>query len=819
MRTWIFLDRLKLDVVYALRGMRRNPGFTSAAVISLALGIGANTAIFTLLNAVMLRSLPVPDPQNLVQVQMIGLHPEPSEWFSYPLVGALAEQRDLFSHLSGFSNTSFVVGRGDSLETLRGAWVSGEFYETLEVRPEAGRLLGPSDDRLGAAPVAVITDALWQRKFARSPQAIGQTLRIEGKPVTIIGVTPAGFTGASIGQDAEITMPVGAFPQLLPYQDYTLDAGSWWLEVLARPKPGISRAQMKARLDVIWKPLSHSVIPAGMTGSRRIVDKTTLDTVPGAAGISDLRRRYREPLLVLLAVTSLLLLIACVNVANLQLARAAARRREIGVRMAIGAGRPRVIRQLLTESLVLSISGAVLGVGLAWLGSRILVSLLQGNAEAIALNVAPDPRVLGFTAAVALLTGVLFGIAPAFQGTAAGPGVALREKLTASRSRLGSIFVAAQLSLTLVLLISAALFVSTLRNLQRVDPGFRTEGVLLVTINGARSGYTGPRGIRLYEESLQKAEGLAGVESASYAMKTPLAGGGTNLPVSVNGRPIGGENPYLNLISRRYFETIGTPVLLGREFTARDGAGASPVAIVNAVFAQRFLPAGRPLGQRVTVGRDKQQFEVIGVVKSSVYETLWKPAPPTIFVPLAQRIRDDLPITLAVRGRGSLAQIASSLRATLQPLAPDSPLKVRSFTEQVESSMLREHVMSTLAATFGVLGLMLAVVGLYGLLAYMVTRRTNEIGVRMALGATQDGMMWMVIRSALKLLGAGIAIGLPAALAASHTISSMLYGLTATDPWVIGVATSILALAGIVAGVPSAWRASRVDPMTALRYE
>jgi putative ABC transport system permease protein len=823
---WVFLDRLKQDMTYALRGMRRSPGFTATAVLSLALGIGANTAIFSLINAVLLRWLPVHDPQELVQLTMRGSGAEPVQNFAYPVVRALADHREIFSNLCGFSGARFGVGRGDSLESTSGAWVTGAYYATLGLQPVAGRLLTEADDRPGAVPTGVITDSYWQRKLGRNPLAIGRQILVDGKPVTIVGVSPGGFTGANVGETADITLPLGVLPQLQTDREFQLDAGSWWLRVLARPQPGISRAQVKARLAVIWRPMGESAIPASMPASRRRVQQSTLDVTSGGTGYSDLRRQFRQPLLVLMAVVGLLLMIACANVANLLLARAAARQKEIAVRLAIGASRARIVRQLLTESLLLSLLSAALGVLLAWAGSRMLVDLLSsGRLRAIVLDVAPDWRVLGFTAAAASATGILFGLAPAFRGTAISPVGALREKISISRSRLAPLLVTTQVSLTLLLLIGAGLFVSTLRNLHRVDAGFQRNGVLLVNADGWRASYRGARAAAFYEILLQQIEQLPGVRSASYSLITPLGGGSISQQIAVNGQP-GGQEILFNSVSRRYFETMATAVVLGREFTRRDDAGAPPVAIVNEAFARRYLsrrylPKEDPLGQHLTVGSlRKQEFDIVGVVRDSIYESLREAAPPTVYVPLIQRVGiGGFGVVFEVHASGSLAQVAAALRSTLQPALPGVPVEVRTLTGQVDRALVQERLMATLAASFGILGLVLAVVGLYGLLAYTVARRTNEIGIRLALGAMRQEVLWMVIRHALGLLGIGVAIGIPAAWAASRFVSSMLFGLTATDPLTIGAAAAVLIAAGLLAGFLPAWRASQVDPMVALRYE
>jgi predicted permease len=820
---WIFLDRLKQDLTYAVRRIRQSPGFAATAILSLALGIGANTAIFSLIDAVLLRWLPVRDPQGLSQVIIQRPGAEPLESFSYPLIRALADHHEIFSTLCGFSGTHLAVRWGDSVESTTGAWVTGAYYTTLGLQPAAGRLLGESDDRPGAVPAAIITDGYWQRKFGRSPEAIGRQIIVEGRPVAIVGVNPAGFSGTNVGETADITLALGVLPQIRPDLEHFPDSASRWLRVLARPQPGISRDQAKAGLAVIWPTLHDLIISSGMPPSvRRRMERSVLDVIPGATGYTDLRREFRRPLMVLMAVVGLLLLIACANVANLLLARAAARQREIAVRLAIGASRARLIRQLLTEGLLLSLIGAATGVVLAWGGSRALLNLLSiGQIGSIVLDVTPDWLVLVFTAATACTTAVLFGLAPAFRGTG-GPAGALREKIATARSRLAPLLVA-QVALALLLLIGAGLFVQTLRNLHQVTAGFRSDGVLLIDADGAREGYQSERAAAFYEGLLEQVERLPGVQSASYARTTPLAGGGISQYIAVNRRRVSQEQIHYNAVSRRYFETLGTPVLIGREFMARDATSAPRVAIVNQAFARLYLPAGNPLGQRLTVDTTRPlDFEVVGVVGDSVYETLRAEAPPTVYCPVVQHYAmfpRGFGVVFEVHAAGSLAQVAGSLRRTFQPKLSGSAAEVRALTQQVERALVRERLMATLAAAFGVLGLLLAAVGLYGLLTYTVIRRTNEIGIRLALGAMRDEVLWMVIRHALVLLGGGVVIGIPLAWAASRWVSSMLFGVKGSDLLTIGAATVVLAATGLVASFLPAWRASRVDPMVALRYE
>ena len=824
---WMFLDRLNQDLVYALRGMRRSPGFTVTAILSLALGIGANTAIFSLIDALLLRWLPVRDPQGLMQVIIRRPGAEPLESFSYPLILALADHHEIFSGLCGFSSSRRLAVRwGDSVESTSAVFVSGGYYSTLGLQPASGRLLTESDDRPGAVPVAVITDAYWQRKFGRSPDSIGRQILVEGRPVTIAGVSPAGFSGANVGEIADVTLPLSTMPQIRPDWAYNLDYSSWWLRVLARPLPGIPRDAAKARLNVVWSQAVESLIatmPAD-SRSRSRIEGSTPEVMPGGTGWTDLRRRFRRPLLVLMAVAGLLLLIACANLANLLLARAAARQREIAVRLAIGASRARLVRQLLTEALLLSALGAAAGIGLAWQGSRVLVNLLSsGQAHGIFVDVRPDWLVLAFAAAMALITGVLFGLAPAFRGTTVGPAGALRESAALASSRLAPLLVTAQVSLALLLLIGAGLFIETLRNLDRVDPGFRGNGVLLAGADAAREGYHGAGAALFYEALLHQIERLPGVKSASYSIITPLAGGGVSQDVSIRGRPVSREQIYFNAVSAGYFETLGTPVVLGREFNARDTAAAEPVALVNQAFARLYLPAGSPLGQHLAVGSFmRQEFSVVGVVKDAVYETLWASPPPTVYVPVVQRnypATAGFGVTFEAHVVGPLGPAAKALRATLQSKLPGSAVEVHALTGQVERSLVRERLMATLAAGFGILGLVLASVGLYGLMTYSVARRTNEIGIRLTLGATRPAVLWMIIRRVLALLSLGMLIGIPVALAAARFVSSMLYGMQATDLWTIAAATATLATTGLLAGFLPAFRASRVDPMVALRYE
>jgi putative ABC transport system permease protein len=821
----VWIDQLLQDARYALRTLRRSPGFSTVVVLTLALGIGLNTGIFGLIDALLLRSLPVRHPQQLIALMRIQ-GGQSGESFSYPQVRFLAEQNEIFLSLCGFSVDTFNVGPPEALEPTGGAWVSANYYQTLGLVPIVGRLLAPDDDRPGASLAAVITDNYWARKFGRDPSAIGRPLLVEGVPVTIVGVSPPGFSGAIVGNAADITVALNVLPQLKPERKSMLGVGGRWLKVLARPREGLSRDQLKARLAIVWAQyLSGTVTPQMSPAARARALSPTLDLRAGATGSSPLRGQFRQPLLVLMGVVGLVLIIACVNVANLLLARAAARQREVALRLALGASRGRVVRQLLTESGLLAILGGGLGIAFASFGGGVLVNLISSGSgpdasEAIALDLGTSWRVLAFTTLVTVTTTLLFGLAPACRATVAEPNLTMNaspNRVTGSRGRLASALVAAQVSISLLLLIGAGLFVQTLQNLRTLDRGFRHEGVLLVNVDATRAGYDGTRLRAFYQQVLANAERLPGVTSASLSSITPLMGGGISLPIAVNGQPIASGELHGNLVAPRYFETLSTPIVLGRDFTLRDDATAPGVAIVNEAFVRHHMPNGSPLEQRVSVVGSPRELQVVGVVKDAVYEGLRQTPPPTVYGAYFQS--GGGAVTLEIYGGGSLAQAASAIRAEVQPKLAGKLVRIQTLTSQLESSLVQERLMATLASAFGGLALMLAAVGLYGVLAYTVVRRTSEIGIRVALGAQRSQVLGLVMRDVTRMLALGTAFGLPAAWAASRLVSSMLFGLAANDPVTIVLAVALLVMTGLLAGYLPARRATKVDPLVALRCE
>jgi predicted permease len=812
-------DEMIGDVRYALRTFRRNKGFAAAAIVTLALGIGANTAIFSLMDGLMLRRLPVHRPQDLWLLTL----DEPAskgplnQTFSYPLIGVLDAQKAVFAGIAGFSSDGrFTVGTGTSMSRVSRVLVTGGFYDTLGLTPALGRLLTRDDDAPGAPVVAVLSDGYWERAFARDPGVVGRTIVLDGVAADIVGVSPRGFTGANVGASADVTIAVAALAAIAPQEAGLLGRGNFWLRALARLRPGVSRDEAAARLSAEWPAIAQPGInPEWPESRQKEIRDARVGFTPGATGWTYLRDMYARPLQVLMGIVALVLFIACANVASLMLARGTARRREIAVRLAIGAGRGRIVRQLFVESATLSLAGAACGVFLASLAGGVIVNVMSTARGALVLDLSPNWNILAFTTAVAIGTAMLFGIAPALQSTAAEPGSVLKEdrRTGTMRSRLLPSLVTAQMALSLILLIGSGLFIRTLSNLHRIDPGFRTEGVWIAGLE-QRPG-------SVPASALDRVRALPGVVSASLSTHTPLSGWTWSEPAVPAGQPLPERDTAVFVgASPGFFATLQIPLVAGRAFTDADTRQSTPVAIVNEDYVRKFLANRTPIGQRLTavVRREKRELEIVGVARSTAHFSLRSAPPATVYVPYDQ-LTGDVPTNVEVRAIGSSGALTVAIQQALQPLLPTAPVEVQPLSSQVDATLVQERMMATLGTGFGALALALAAVGIYGLLGYGVARRTREIGIRMALGAKPAGVVALVLRGARAPLVAGIALGLPAAWALSRLFASMLFGLTPADPIAIGGATVLLVLVAHAAAYLPARRAARVDPLIALRSE
>ena len=814
-----FLEDFIQDVRYGARVLRRSPGFVFVAVLSLALGIGANTAIFSLLSQASLEPLPVANPSELVQIILVS--PSGARFSNLtPEFRSLLENRQSFSAALTYAKQPMNLQFGDQSERVPALLVSGSFYSTLGVNAFLGRIIGEADDQPSVPPVAVLSYAFWKRRFAQDPSMLGKTLFLDGRAFTIVGVTPPEFFGVDRLSAPDVTVPLAVFPP--PYYAYCL----------GRLKPGVSLEQGRAELAVSLRQVletAQDTIKDWSPRDRQEWLGLKADLNRAAAGTWDLQVTLSERVPVLMLSVGVLLLIACLNVANLLLSRIAARTREISVRLALGAGRGRLCRQLLTESVLLSLAGGLLGLLFAFWGHDLLVSFLPIDPSA-AVRFHLDVRILAFTAAVAILTGILFGTLPALRATRLDPYPALKGEapraVGAGRLRLRPTrtLLVVQLAASLVLLVGAMLFVRTLHNLQTLDSGFDTEHILLLTIDPTQSRFRGERVTALYDELTNRVRAIPGVRSAALAEGKLFGSGSWQKTLWVEGyRYALDENQYaaFNVVSPGFFSTAGIPLLAGRDFGPQDRAGAPLVAIVNQAFVQKYFQGQNPIGRRfgdegpASAGK----YEIIGVVKDSKYWSLRERPRPSVFHSMAQ-VPESGALVLHVRTAGAPAAMASLIRQEIQALDKNLVVyNVRTMTEQVDATLRDERMFATLSTFFGALALLLACVGLYGVAAYSLTHRTNEIGIRMALGAHPGDVLWLVLKENLLLVAIGAVIGTPVALACARVVSSLLFGLTPADP--ASVITGILVLAGValVACLLPAWRASRVNPLVALRYE
>jgi predicted permease len=830
------------DIRYSLRMLAKSPGFTAIAILSLALGVGANTAIFTLINDLMIKQLPVGQPDQLVSLGedsgccILGtVSMGTAGLFSYDFYRQIEKQHRFFQDISasaGFTLPAGVRLSESSAGPADAAFlqlVSGNYFSVLQVQPLLGRAILPSDEEVpGRNPVAVLSYHYWQTSLGGNPSLVGRSLTIDGMPVTIIGVAPPRFFGIKVeAQSPDMWLPLTMQREVMEHSSLLGARNLYWLHLVGRRNPGMSLTQAQAWFNAQVRQYMQDLEGGPLTPARKEqIQRISVPLMPGARGGSDLREQYKAPLEILMGVVVLVLLIACANLANFLLAKAVVRERENSTRLALGSTRARLIGLVLIETLLLSLCGGALGVLVAFWGTRALINFVVAGSTYIVLDPKPDMHVLLFTLGVSLLTGLLFGIGPAVRvsRTRLSPGLNLRG--AASGSFIPKFLVAAQVTLSLILLVGAGLFLRTLRNLERQDLGFENHKLLLAQLLPEAAGYTPKQLSGLYEKILDRVEALPGVRSATLSSVPVIHPGQWGSPISILGyasRQNEAVDTQGNYVGARFFETVGIPVLLGRPIGPQDTAHSTKVVVVNQTFANDYFPRGDAIGRSFTIWDPgvPGTWQIVGVVRDAKYSSPREAPQRMIYLPLAQIAGSHAYAhSLELRTVGDPASVAGQVRRAIAQIDPNlAVLKLETISQQVNHLVDQEQLISQLCTWFAVLALLLTSIGLYGVMTYNVARRTHEIGVRMALGAQNREVQWMILRESLLLLGIGVLLGVPATMAATRLVGAQLFGLTPSDPRTFIAAILAIAIVALLAAYFPARRATRVDPMVALRDE
>lgn len=838
------MNNLLKDIQFALRTLRKSPVFTGIAVLSLAFGIGANTAIFTLLDQVILRLLPVKDPEQLVLIYSRGGHYGNNRGgaaLSYPMYLDFKTRNTLFSDLMCRYTTPMSMTVGNTTERVPGELVSGNYFQVLGVGAARGRTFTPEDDKTpGGHPIAMLSYGFWRTRFAGDPNIIGKQVKLNGLSMTIIGVSPQGFDGTDPGLSPSIRVPMMMKAQMTPGWDDMKNRRSRWINVFGRLKPGATIEKAKAEMQTIFHQILEMEVKekdfanaTPYTRSQFLKSYIVMD--PAGNGRSSLRQQFAKPLWVLMAVVGFVLLIACANVANLLIARASGRQKEIAIRLALGSSRGRLIQQLLVESTLLSVAGGILGLVFSLITVKLLLNFLPMDFFQLTLSSTPDFRVLGFTFGISILTGLLFGLAPALQTTRPDIAPTLKDQAGnvmggGSQVYFRKALVIAQVTLSLLLLIGAGLFIQSLRNLKTLNPGFKTTNLIAFNLDPTLN-YQPERSRQVYKNLTGTMNTTPGVQKAGLAGVRILEDNEWDSSISVEGytaKPGEDMQAFMNSVSPGYFAALGIPLLEGRDFRESDTIPTSvkenspTVAVVNQSFAKHYFGNQSAIGKHVGFGGDpgtKLNIEIVGVIGDAKYMSMRDEIPRQMFVTYLQ---DNQPggMTMFVRTTLPSEQMFNTIRKQMQSIDASVPLfNMKTIESQLDDNLVKERLIASLSSFFGALATLLAIIGLYGVMAYTVTQRTREIGIRMALGAIRGDVLWLVMKEVLVLVVIGVILGVPAALGLARLVQSQLYGLTPADPITVSIATLVLATVACLAGYIPALRATRIDPMTALRYE